>query len=202
MAKKPSGASARRETETDPRDPENAENTGIRSRTFQIPEGYVERSGDLVGTWDDELSPAIHFIPLEIKLFDSKQEAEKPSVLIVGELFDDAPLIDRDKNEVDGRKGDLIGVWAKPGMRGILGLQGVPVFMFEEGELDTGKQNPMKLFKCHSRVKGKRLQVSEDFRDKSKGRKCWAIRAESMRGHIAGPSAGDDGRAVDPEGLF
>lgn len=133
---------------------------------YAIPEGYAEQSGDIVGFWAPELNPTIHFTPTEARAFDSKLEPKKSSVLVMGILKDPIPLI-RDKEEVAGKAGDTIGVWYKPGMKAIRDLAGVPVFMFASGELDTGKPNPMIVFKVFAKSKGQSLLMSEDFREKS-----------------------------------
>lgn len=131
-----------------------------------IPEGYAEQSGDIVGFWAPELSPTIHFIPTEARAFDSKLEKKKSSVLVLGTLKDAIPLI-RNDEEVAGKAGDIVGVWYKPGMKAIRDLAGTPVFMFASGELDTGKPNPMIVFKVFAKSKGQTLLLGEDFRKDS-----------------------------------
>src|SRR6516165_7871145 len=51
-----------------------------------VPSGYQKQSTDIVGFWDQESSPAIHFIPLEAKVFDSQLDKSKPSTLVIGKL--------------------------------------------------------------------------------------------------------------------
>jgi len=133
---------------------------------YAAPEGYEKQSDDVVGFWDPSVGP-IHFIPTAARLFDGNLEAHKPSALIVGKLVEPIALITRDDEVVEALPGEQVGVWAKPGMSALKGLAGMKVFMFEDGEIDTGKPNPMKVFEILSRGKGKPLPVT-DTRKKSK----------------------------------
>ena len=94
-------------------------------------------------------------------------EEHKPSALIVGKLVDAISLITRDDEIVEALPGEQVGVWAKPGMSALKNLAGMKVFMFQDGEIDTGKPNPMKIFEVLSKGKGKPLPVT-DSRKKSK----------------------------------
>jgi hypothetical protein len=69
---------------------------------------------------------------------------------------------------VECKRGDIIGVWYKPGMSAIKQLGGVKVFLYPTGEIDTGKPNPMKTYDVLSRTKGTELQVSQDGRKESR----------------------------------
>ena len=133
-----------------------------------IPEGYEQRSTDIVGFWDPEASPSIHFIPLEAKLFDSQLDPAKPSTLLFGKLVDACMLKTPDDESIEGAPGDLIGVWFKPGMAALKDLAGVKAFMYPTGEMDTGKPNPMKTYEVHSQRKGTRIPVTDDKREKSR----------------------------------
>ncbi len=139
-------------------------------QTFQqydMPEGYEERTSDLVGFWDQEKGP-IHFVPRYAKVFDSHIEAGKSSIVIVGQAVGSVPLLDSDGNEFDSQPGDVIGVWYKPGMVQIKSLADVRVFMYLSGEQDVGKINPMKTYKVGSSKKGNTLYLTDDYRKKSK----------------------------------
>lgn len=133
---------------------------------YEAPAGYEKQSDDVVGFWDPAIGP-IHFIPTGGRLFDGSIEPHKPSALIVGKLVDATDLVTRDDEVIAAQPGEQIGVWAKPGMSAVKNLAGVKVFMYEDGELDTGKPNPMKIYEVLSRGKGKPLPVS-DSRKKSK----------------------------------
>lgn len=135
---------------------------------YPAPDGYEERTSDLVGFWDYELGP-IHFIPMHAKAFDSHIEALKPSIIIVGHAVGPQKLKDADDNAIECESNDLIGVWYKPGMIRLKDLAGLRVFMYYSGEQDTGKVNPMKTFKVMTKEpKGQTLYLQDDYRKKSK----------------------------------
>lgn len=151
---------------------------------------YSERSGDIVGMWspDEEKPSPIHFTPLDVIMIDSKKfDKTKPSILVFGNLLSPCPFLvaksDEDDEEgvsIEGKEGDLIGFWYKPGMRALRDLGGVPVLLDfkrdDEGammEKDVDKGNPMKLYSVKSPRPGGRLQVREDKRVVSKGAKTF-----------------------------
>ena len=137
------------------------------STQHAVPEGYEERSGDLVGFWNGE--GGLHFIPRAARLTDSKIDTLKSSILIVGELVESSELVYK-KERIVGTKGDRIGVWATPGMRALEGCANIPVYIHEDGEIDTGKPNPMKIYRVHAKARavGERLRVENDFRKDSR----------------------------------
>lgn len=138
-----------------------------------MPAGYEERGADIVGFWKPEHQRAIHIIPIEAKLFDGDQDKSKPSILIFAKLVESAVLINSDGDKTTGNPGDMIGVWGKPGLRALRNLAGIPCFIFPSGEKDVGKGNPMQLFKVGSKGIGKRLQIVEDMRIKSRQVATW-----------------------------
>lgn len=139
---------------------------GEERQQWTPPQGYVELSGDVVGYADPEKSP-VHFIPEHAVLTDSTLQPEKTSVLIIGTLVDPVMLYMGD-DDIEGQAGDRIGVWGKPGMKGLRDGQGVKVWVVLTGEKDTGKPNPMKLFDTFAEKKGGRLPIEADYREKSK----------------------------------
>ncbi len=142
-----------------------------------VPENWTRVSDDVKGYWDPEKS-SIRCKPLSVKLFDGQefegQDGRRPSVLIIAELTAACPLkVKDDSNEwtyEKGQKGDIVGIWYKPGMRPIRRLSGVECFIQESGERDIGKGNPMKLYDVRSGTpeKGKRLLVTDDSRDETR----------------------------------
>jgi len=140
---------------------------------IQRPEGFTKRSSDIVGIWDPDQGP-IRCIPRHAKLSDSKKfDKTKPSIFIFAELTAPCELRVKSEDEDDetdlitGEPGDLVGIWGKPGMRDIANLCNVEVFMFQDGEKDIGKGNPMKVYDISSARIGTLIPISSDTRDKS-----------------------------------
>lgn len=134
-----------------------------------VPAGYGAIEEDIVGFWKPEEGP-IEVKPLYVKLSDSRIDDTKSSTLIFCELVKPITLYRKDDETVEGKKGDLIGIWSKPGMRAIRNCAGVATYIALEGEKDTGKGNPMKTFVVAPKdgIKGDRLVVEEDNRKQSK----------------------------------
>lgn len=137
---------------------------------FQMPEGFEDASADLVGYWD--LKAPIFVIPLYITLSDSKLEPLKTSVLIHCKAVQATKVLkDEETGEyIDVKVGDLVGVWYKPGMKAIATCKDIPVYLYQDGELDTGKMNPMKVFRVGIKQGSNRvpLPIMADYRRTSK----------------------------------
>jgi hypothetical protein len=132
---------------------------------IKAPAGYQEQSGDISGFWTG--AGAIHFIPRFVRMFDSSIDKLKTSTLLVAELVEPCKEIGKvgdDGTVISCAKGDLVGIWTKPGMRALGNLAGIPVFMYADGEIDTGKPNPMVTYKIMSKSKGLKLPVDGDYR--------------------------------------
>jgi len=164
------------------------------------PQGYATQSTDVVGFWNAELSPSIHFKPVGFKLFDSKLDPMKPSVLIVGTLVDAATLegAGDDKGEVvQGKPGDSVGVWGKAGMAAVKNLCGVPVWMTPNGEKDIGRASPMKLYDVRAPGRGTRLPCLDDSRKRSAGVPSFLDeRGPVKAGAAPGPTGIDDDQGL------
>jgi hypothetical protein len=135
----------------------------------KAPEGYEDAATDVEKFWDPKLSP-IHCSPISVKLFDSQLDEGKPSALIAVRLLADCAVQTREKGASPeiARRGEIVGVWYKAGMRGIKSLAGVPVYMRIKGTKDTGKPSAMVVYELKSKGAGKELPISEDTRDQSK----------------------------------
>jgi hypothetical protein len=137
---------------------------------YALPAGFTNQSNDVVGFYDPDVEAVIQFEPREAVHADSNIDVNKVSTLIFGTLVAPCKLVESSKtgNVVDGKKGDLVGVWYKPGMKGLRDLCGVHVIMYPAGEKEVGKPNPMVEYVTASKSKGTRLPITEDRRDKSK----------------------------------
>lgn len=140
----------------------------------ELPVDGQEILGDVNGYIDFDRS-AVKFTPSSVKMFDGNMDASKPGILIIGKL--DAPALvylkegDDDESERVYRKaekGEPVGVWFKPDLRKMRDKCGVSVYIKKVGEKDTGKPNPMTVFKVVAPVGGSRIPVTEDARVKSK----------------------------------
>src|SRR4029077_9296330 len=146
------------------------------SKRRAAPKGYAKRNTDPVGNWTED--EPIHFIPRSVKLMDGNQLKSKPAIIIVGELIDPTILDKKDTDPWEGAKGDLVGVWYRPGMKDIAKYGGVPVFLDKDIDEETGEQrtvkmkgggkNPMKCYSVQSASDGKRIPISEDTRKESR----------------------------------
>lgn len=146
-----------------------------------MPEGFADRTSDIVGTWDPDRG-GILFIPSHASVGDGKKfDKTKPSLLIFGKLAGPAWVKvkaddDDDKPGVMAKAGDLVGVWAKPGMKDIATLCGVEVWMVRDltKDRDTGKGEKMKGYRVTSKEEPNTLiPIRTDRRDLSKGVRCF-----------------------------
>lgn len=133
---------------------------------YALPDGYKEKSSDLIGFWDPSKGP-LHFIPRFARVFDSKVEPIKHSVIIMGQSVAAMTLTNADHEDVECKAGDMVGVWYKPGMNAIKDLADVRVFMFPSGVKDTGKPNPMVSYTVAHEKDGNPLLITDDYRKKS-----------------------------------
>jgi len=146
-------------------------------------EGYKKRGTDVVGFWNPDLGE-IHCIPRAAKLFDSQLQKSKPSTLLLCELVEPCSAIvakdeDDDSQLVTTKIGDLVGIWAKPGMASIKMLCNEPCLIQYERNPDGSVKtkamrvkgmNPMKLFDVSSAKNPMRvIPVIEDARNESAG---------------------------------
>jgi hypothetical protein len=131
---------------------------------YALPAGFTNQSNDVVGFYDPDVEAVIQFEPREAVHADSNIDVNKVSTLIFGMLVAPCKLVESSKtgNVVDGKKGDLVGVWYKPGMKGLRDLCGVHVIMYPAGEKEVGKPNPMVEYVTASKSKGTRLPITED----------------------------------------
>ena len=134
-------------------------------------EKLANRNEDVVGYWVPSELP-FHCIPRTVRLFDSSIDKSKFSALITAEALSPT-VIESEKDDKTIRslckKGDMVGIWYKPGMRGIATTAGVPTVITETGEKkDVGKGNPMTMYSVRA-TGGSQLAIAADSRNKSAG---------------------------------
>ena len=150
------------------------------TETFEpeVPKGYNEVAEDIVGYWDPSVFKLIHVIPKEAKIFDNKIEPSRVSILIFCKLVDSAILVNKDEYgediKVEGKPGDTIGIWGKPGLRQkIMNMAGKDCYICQNAEKDIGRPQPMKLYSVKAKGMGERLPLTEDRRKQSKNQSTW-----------------------------
>lgn len=122
-------------------------------KKLETREGLRKDSGDVIGFRDPEKQGPIYGIPRACKASDSKLDDSKPSVFVIFELLEDCKVTDgsaEDGKEVDAKKGDMVGVWVKGGMRNLRDMCGLNVLMQYTGVKKLKgrpeKQDPMKVY--------------------------------------------------------
>ena len=146
-----------------------------------IPAGLRRFTGDVLGFHDPETDGPIHGIPRAAKLSDSQLEPEKPSAFVIFEVLGETSYTEGsgdEKTEGIAKKGEMVGVWMKGGMRAIRNLCDHEVFMVHTGEKRLkgrpAAQSPMKTYDFHvGKGKPKAIPIIEDNRLKSAGRKTF-----------------------------
>ena len=152
--------------------PSQASTTKPATPAHKPPAGYGSKSEDVVGFCDLETQGPIHGLPRGAKLSDSKIEKDKASMFVIFELIDPVKVSSKDGHqevELLAQKGEMVGVWFKPGMRGLRMLAGCKVWMGFTGEKNIGKPSPMKTYDIRSPDKGgNMIPILEDNREYSR----------------------------------
>ncbi len=158
------------------------EKTSSQAQTSTTPaaraprEGMRRVSGDVVGFRDIQTQGSLYGIPRAAKLSDSGADPKKPSGFVILEALEDMKVTEgsgEEANEILAKKGDMVGLWLKGGMRQIRNLCGVPVEIHYEGEKKLkgrpAAQKPMHVFAFDIGAgKGTPLPVIEDNRKQSR----------------------------------
>lgn len=139
-------------------------------------EGLTKHSGDVVGFHDLEEQGHIYGIPRAAKASDSQLDSKKPSMFVIFELLEDCKVTTGsgdDAEELPAKKGEMVGVWLKGGMRQIRNLGGLPVLVQYTGEKKLkGKPaayNAMKTYQFDvGKGNGSPILVIEDNRKDSR----------------------------------
>lgn len=167
-------------------------------------EGLRKYSGDVVGFHDLEEQGHIYGIPRGAKASDSKLDSKKPSVFVIFELLEDCKVTEGsgdDGQEVFAKKGDMVGVWMKGGMRGIKNLCGVPTLMQWTGEKKLKDKpaafNPMKTYQFDvGKEKGSLIPIIEDNRKDSRDVETFL---DAPNGSKSGVSQRQPGEDIDDD---
>ena len=144
--------------------------------TKQPREGMRRFSGDVVGFHDCETQGSLFGIPRAAKLSDNGADPKKPSCFVIFEALEDMKVTTDsgdDAREVQAKKGDMVGLWLKGGMRQIKNLCGLPVEIHYAGEKKLKgrptSQSPMKVFNFDIGAgKGSLIPMIEDNRKQSR----------------------------------
>ena len=139
-------------------------------------EGMRRVSGDVVGFRDIQSQGSLYGIPRAAKLSDNGADPKKPSGFVILEALEDMKVTDGsgdEAHEITAKKGDMVGLWLKGGMRQIRNLCGVPVEIHYEGEKKLkgrpAAQKPMQVFTFDiGQGKGTPVPVIEDNRKQSR----------------------------------
>lgn len=142
---------------------------------FQMPDGLVRFTGDVLGFHDPETQGPIDGIPRGAKISDSKIDPKKPSSFVIFELMQPCLYTEGTGDEAVtllAEKGQMVGVWTKGGMRALRNMCGRRVVMVHTGEKKLkgrpAAQDPMKTYDFHvGPGTPKLIPIIEDTREKS-----------------------------------
>ena len=144
-------------------------------------EGFDEISLDLVGFYDfKDGENTIFFVPIDVILMDGNIKKDNPAALIRARLTKPCKVktaVKDGKEIIHANKGDLVGIWYKPGMRALANCAGIECQMYQEGSTDTGMPSEMLNFKIAKKhgAEGRKLPIAEDRRDKSRNENVFGL---------------------------
>lgn len=140
-------------------------------------EGLSRHTGDVVGFHDCETQGELYGIPRAAKASDSQLDSNKPSMFVIFELLEDTKVTEGsgdEQKEIVAKKGDMVGLWLKSGMRSIKKFGGLKVLVQFSGEKKLKNRpaahNPMKLFEfdIEQGKQGTEILIIEDNRKDSR----------------------------------
>lgn len=138
-------------------------------------EGLSRNSGDVVGFKDPETQGELYGIPRAMKASDSTIDPEKPSIFVIFELLEDTTVTDtsEEPKEVKAKKGDMVGLWIKGGMRPLRNFGGLKTLVQYGGtKVLKGRpkgQDPMKIYHFDTdKPAGTVIPLIEDNRKESR----------------------------------
>lgn len=145
-------------------------------KQLETREGLRKNSGDVIGFRDPEKQGPLYGIPRAMKASDSKLDSTKPSIFVIFELLEDCKVTEgsaEEASEVQARKGDMVGLWVKGGMRPLRNMGGLKVLVQYAGTKRLkgrpAAQDPMKVYQFDTdRTIGDRIPLIEDNRRDSR----------------------------------
>lgn len=146
----------------------------LRKQMSADAEKLSNRDEDVAGYWKTDKLPA-DVIPRSVRLFDGHLDKSKFSALIIAEAVSPT-VVEYTKEKIVYqklcKKGDMIGIFYKAGMKAIAMCCGVRTIITDTGEKkDIGKGNPMQVFSVRSANGGTLIPITNDSRHKSASQK-------------------------------
>lgn len=132
------------------------------------PEGFEDVSTDIEALYDYRHTPEMYIRPVHFTVADSKDK-KKPAVLVHADLLKPAMLFPAGDDGEEMREfpaGTRVGIWYRPGLKGIMQCGGAVTYLAFAGEKDVGQMQPMKTFKVSKRKgeRGEQLNCASDYR--------------------------------------
>lgn len=145
-------------------------------KKFETREGLSRNSGDVVGFKDPEKQGPLYGIPRAMKASDSQIDSSKPSIFVIFELLESTTVTEgsqEDAKEITAKKGDMVGLWIKGGMRPLRNFGGLNVLVQYGGEKKLkgrpAGQDPMKIYHFDTnKPTGLPIPLIEDNRKESR----------------------------------
>lgn len=145
-------------------------------KKFETREGLNRNSGDVVGFKDPEKHGPLYGIPRAMKASDSQIDPTKPSIFVIFEMLESTTVTEGsadDAKEITAKKGDMVGLWVKGGMRALRNFGGLKVLVQYAGEKKLKNrpagQDPMKIYQFDTdKPTGLPLPLIEDNRKDSR----------------------------------
>lgn len=139
-------------------------------------EGLSRNSGDVVGFKDPETQGELFGIPRAMKASDSQLDTTKPSIFVIFELLEATKVTEGtgdDAKEITAKKGDMVGLWIKGGMRPLRNFGGLKTLVQYGGEKKLkgrpAGQSPMKIYHFDTdKPAGTVIPLIEDNRKESR----------------------------------
>jgi hypothetical protein len=170
-------------------------------KKLETREGLSRNSGDVVGFKDPEKQGPLYGIPRAMKASDSQLDASKPSIFVIFELLESTTVTEgssEDAKEITAKKGDMVGLWVKGGMRPLRNFAGLNVLVQYGGEKKLKNrpagQDPMKIYHFDTnKPVGLPIPLIEDNRKESRDVvSTWLPAAKTLKPRVQERKPGAD----------